>query len=215
MSIEPGQVWTAKGYGSDVTVTKAGEKTVTFVNREGTSQRLSVTGFRQLFVPKEVKPATEAKAEEASPVKAEALPMIEVEISPSTQYATVYCDGKPVGTVQRRRVLDKASPVWRAYNLKGEELFSTNYGAREIVRGFAKILLPPRAVNAAVKEACNRPMAARGLTSYRYKTGFSYIMIGAENEAQALKEAARSLSCGVASPAHLEIWNGEKYVPVI
>lgn len=58
----------------------------------------------------------------------------------------------------------------------------------------------------------DRPMAAPGLTSYRCKSPYGWIMIGAKDHADAMKEARRS-SDNV-TEAGLEIWNGEGYVPV-
>ena len=48
-----------------------------------------------------------------------------------------------------------------------------------------------------------RPCAAPGLTSYRYGN----IMIGATSTRDALVQADRSLTHGVASIDRLEIWN--------
>jgi len=50
-----------------------------------------------------------------------------------------------------------------------------------------------------------RPCAAAGLTSYRYGS----IMIGATSTRDALVQADRSLSQGLASIARLEIWNAQ------
>jgi len=50
-----------------------------------------------------------------------------------------------------------------------------------------------------------RPCAAAGLTSYRYGS----IMIGATSTQDALNEADRSLTDGVASINRLEIWNAQ------
>lgn len=67
---------------------------------------------------------------------------IELEIDASTQYATAYRDGKPVATVQRRRVYSDG-PVWRAFDLTGAELFHTHFSlssaalARRIERALA------------------------------------------------------------------------------
>ena len=54
------------------------------------------------------------------------------------------------------------------------------------------------------------PLAVQGLTSYRYKGRFGWIMIGAKNHADALKEAARSTNSVQA--ANLQVWNGAQYV---
>lgn len=56
----------------------------------------------------------------------------------------------------------------------------------------------------------NRPCAAAGLTSYRLKGRFGYIMIGARDDSDALREAGRSTD--QVDPSALEIWDGEKYV---
>jgi len=56
----------------------------------------------------------------------------------------------------------------------------------------------------------NRPLAAEGLISYRAKGRYGYIMIGAKDNADALSEAKRSTD----NPTDLEVWDGEKYIPV-
>jgi len=58
----------------------------------------------------------------------------------------------------------------------------------------------------------NCPCAAAGLTSYRYRGSFGWIMIGARDDKDALHEARRSTST-VVDAANLERWNGSKYVP--
>ena len=61
---------------------------------------------------------------------------------------------------------------------------------------------------------CDKPLAAAGLTSYRYKGNFGWIMIGARDDEDALREAKRSVgshhSCIL---ANLQVWNGTVYVP--
>lgn len=59
----------------------------------------------------------------------------------------------------------------------------------------------------------DKPMAAKGLTSYRYHYGSGYIMIGAMDDAGAMREAARSFS-GTVVRENLEIWNGTAYEKV-
>ena len=59
----------------------------------------------------------------------------------------------------------------------------------------------------------NRPLADKGLLSYRYKGPFGWIMIGALDDAGALREAARSSSAAI-DRANLQYWNGFEYVPV-
>ena len=61
-------------------------------------------------------------------------------------------------------------------------------------------------------QMCDRPMAAPGLISYRCKSRFGYVMIGATSVADAMKEASRSTP----NPKRedLQIWNGDFYVNV-
>ena len=59
----------------------------------------------------------------------------------------------------------------------------------------------------------NRPCAAKGLLSYRYKGSFGWIMIGARDDKDALREARRS-TAAVVSVDRLERWNGERYESV-
>lgn len=53
----------------------------------------------------------------------------------------------------------------------------------------------------------DKPLAAHGLTSYRYKGAYGWIMIGATNHHDALKQALRSLSSGGADMARLQVWD--------
>lgn len=59
---------------------------------------------------------------------------------------------------------------------------------------------------------CDRPLAAAGLTSYRCKGPFGWIMIGAVDVDAAMREAKRSRRA--ARREDLQVWNGERYVPV-
>ena len=52
-----------------------------------------------------------------------------------------------------------------------------------------------------------RPCAAAGLTSYRYRAQHGFVMIGATSTQDALVQADRSLTRGVATVDQLEIWN--------
>ena len=56
----------------------------------------------------------------------------------------------------------------------------------------------------------NRPCAAHGLNSYRYAGTYGWIMIGATDDADALREAARSTSAPI-DRAKLQCWNGAQY----
>jgi hypothetical protein len=57
----------------------------------------------------------------------------------------------------------------------------------------------------------DRPLAADGMISYRAKGRYGYIMIGAKDFADAMAQAKRSTD----NPIDLEVWDGEKYIPVI
>ncbi len=59
---------------------------------------------------------------------------------------------------------------------------------------------------------CDKPCAAIGLISYRYRGRFSWIMIGARDHADALREAARSTADPIV-PDRLQVWSGNQYVP--
>ena len=63
-------------------------------------------------------------------------------------------------------------------------------------------------------EPHNRPCAAAGLTAYRYLGAFGFVMIGAKDDADALREAARSLSTGPAVIERLQVWNGACYTNI-
>jgi hypothetical protein len=58
----------------------------------------------------------------------------------------------------------------------------------------------------------NRPCAASGLDSYRCRSRYGWIMIGAFSDTDALNEARRSWQG--ATRDTLERWNGFRYVAV-
>ena len=62
----------------------------------------------------------------------------------------------------------------------------------------------------------DKPLAAAGLTSYRYRGRYGYIMIGAKHHDDALREAQRSFSDKRTVPTLdcLEVWNGSHYEQV-
>lgn len=62
----------------------------------------------------------------------------------------------------------------------------------------------------------DRPCANTGLTSYRYSSPYSWIMIGAKDTEDALREVFRSLCSGSVSIEHLQIWSEseQQYIPV-
>ena len=55
----------------------------------------------------------------------------------------------------------------------------------------------------------NKPLAAPGLTSYRCKSRYGWIMIGAKDTDDAMREALRSWQG--AKRADLQVWNGSEY----
>lgn len=59
----------------------------------------------------------------------------------------------------------------------------------------------------------DKPVAAPGLTSYRYKGRYGWVMIGARDQADAINEVSRSID-DIPDPANLQVWNGTEYVPV-
>ena len=56
----------------------------------------------------------------------------------------------------------------------------------------------------------DKPCAAAGLTSYRAKGRYGWIVIGAKDHADALREAKRSTD----NPTDLQVWDGTQYVTV-
>lgn len=60
-------------------------------------------------------------------------------------------------------------------------------------------------------EITDKPCAARGLVSYRYRGRYGWIMIGASDTDDALREAVRSTDNVVRE--NLQVWDGKKYVP--
>lgn len=60
------------------------------------------------------------------------------------------------------------------------------------------------------KELTSKPLAVKGLNSFRYLGAFGYVMIGAKNVFDAIQEAERSIE-GKADVTKLEVWNGKAY----
>lgn len=67
-------------------------------------------------------------------------------------------------------------------------------------------------IREAVTLTCDKPLAALGLTSYRCRGAYGWIMIGAKDAAEALREALRS--CAACERSGLQVWDGGQYVPV-
>lgn len=57
-----------------------------------------------------------------------------------------------------------------------------------------------------------RPLAVKGLVSYRCRNRFGWTMIGAKDDADALASARQSWEGS--RMEDLEVWNGTGYVPV-
>jgi len=60
----------------------------------------------------------------------------------------------------------------------------------------------------------DKPLAAAGLTSYRYRGNYGWVMIGATDANDALREALRSVSHGGVSMDRLEVYGLAGYEPV-
>ena len=64
-------------------------------------------------------------------------------------------------------------------------------------------------------EFYEKPLAVKGLVSYRYRGRYGWIMIGASDTQEALREAARSSSYPV-HQSNLEVWTeGVGYTPTL
>ena len=61
-----------------------------------------------------------------------------------------------------------------------------------------------------MSEFQDKPCAAHELISYRARGRYGYIMIGARDDADALREAHRSTD----QPTDLRVWDGAEYVRV-
>lgn len=57
----------------------------------------------------------------------------------------------------------------------------------------------------------DKPLAAAGLTSYRYRGTYGWIMIGARDDDDALRESLRSTPLG-GDMDRLQVWDGTQYV---
>lgn len=56
--------------------------------------------------------------------EAKAAPLLTLRIDDSTQYATLYSNGLPVASLQRRRVISREPWAWRVSDLRGNEVFA-------------------------------------------------------------------------------------------
>lgn len=64
-------------------------------------------------------------------------------------------------------------------------------------------------MNDTASARCDRPVADHGLISYRACGRYGWIMIGAWDDAGAMREALRSTD----APTDLQVWDGSAYVP--
>ena len=60
----------------------------------------------------------------------------------------------------------------------------------------------------------DKPMAIKGLVSYRYRGPFGFVMIGAKDHDDALTQANLSLTSGSAKNENLQIWKEGEYQDV-
>ena len=58
----------------------------------------------------------------------------------------------------------------------------------------------------------DKPLAIAGLTSYRLLGPYGWIMVGAMDHEDAMRQAARSTR--LPDRDNLQVWNGQEYVPV-
>lgn len=65
-----------------------------------------------------------------------------------------------------------------------------------------------------MKATHDKPLAAQGLKSYRYRGRFGWVMIGAKDDADALRSAARSVE-GPVYLSKLQAWDGAQYRDVM
>lgn len=64
-----------------------------------------------------------------------------------------------------------------------------------------------------MSDADDRALAVWPLKSFRYASQYGWVMIGARDVTEALREADRSIH-GPADPAKLQVWRDYEYVPV-
>lgn len=60
----------------------------------------------------------------------------------------------------------------------------------------------------------DKPLADKGLISYRYRGRYGWVMIGAKNDQDALNEAKRSIG-ETPDISKLQVWKDGKYIFVI
>lgn len=58
---------------------------------------------------------------------------------------------------------------------------------------------------------CDKPLAVEGLHSFRYRGRYAWVMIGAKDNADAMREAGRSIS-DTPTIENLQYWDGKGYI---
>lgn len=96
-----------------------------------------------------------------------------------------------------------------SFEAAAAELAGMGYSAR--AAGAAAPLASDSGTGRYATDTHDRPCAAPGLTSYRARGVFGWIMIGATDAADAMREARRS----TAEPHGLEVWDGARYVACV
>jgi len=127
------------------------------------------------------------------------LPMIEYRASEALPV-----DGKPSWYGQYRR----DAGLWRtAASLYG----MIRYTTPEAALAGARVYAVEREAREGIADISvhDRPCAAPGLTSYRARGRWGWIMIGARDDADARREALRSSD----RATDLQVWDGKRYVP--
>ena len=81
----------------------------------------------------------------AAPVLSLTLESLTLDIDDATQYATLYDNGRPLATFQRRRVAEKRTvPLWRVFDTSGVLVavfhlsHAADYMARVVARKLTK-----------------------------------------------------------------------------
>lgn len=121
------------------------------------------------------------------------------EIIPDKKYGDILVVDTPSGEKQWTKDQIKAGNAPQQSNVPD------SVGAKGVGEG-REFILPKG-------EEVTKPMAAKGLTSYRYRTDSGHVAIGAKDNIDALSEAGRSIT---EKPTFdkLDVWNGTEYVPV-
>ena len=99
--------------------------------------------------------------------------------------------------------------IERGY-LYGADMASSRELCFDDAVALADRIIALRTAECADMATHDRPLASAGLTSYRCKGRYGYVMIGAGSHAQAVGEAYRSTP----NPRNLEVWTAGGYSPI-